>query len=247
MANEMNLERQHYLISPTDEAQRVVTEKIEKACRNKLVGDYKIRLNPGYTTTITCVYVESLIRVLIKVMRENRGDGSINFLDLFTVSSSNRENDEADKDGNINVKFTPGSLCAAIMDRDYCPVIEPKMWQDTIITMVEKECSHILATKHKMTSSSVQNYTKIAFCYIEFFFRTLKLMAKVARDNGNFAAMINFLEMFEAHATIESQENPENPELEHEVITVKLRPGFQAKLLIKDDGITESSEEEDDV
>ena len=64
-----------------------VLEKIEKASRTKLISDYKIRLSSGYMTTIACVYVEAIIRTLTKVMKKNHGDASINFLDLFTVSS----------------------------------------------------------------------------------------------------------------------------------------------------------------
>jgi hypothetical protein len=244
--NDLNAERQHYLITPSDPAQRAVTEKIEQVCRNNLISDYKIRLNPGYTTTIACVYVEGIIRTLVRLMRENRGESSINFLDLFTISSENRENDDADKDGNINVKFVPGKLVAEIVDRDYCPVITPEMWKGTIIEQVEKECNVILEKKHRMMSSNIHNYTLVAFCYFNYFFRTLKMMAKVAHDNGVSSAMINFLEMFEAHCALDIVQNADNPDLTHEQFTIKMLPGFQAKLLIKDDWVTESEDEGDD-
>lgn len=243
---DMNIERQHYLITPNDPAQRVVTEKIEKVSRNKLLGDYKIRMNPGYTSTIACVYVEAMIRTLVRLMRENRGEAEINFLHMFTIVSDNRENDDADKDGNINIKFVPGKIVTDIMDRDYCPQINPEMWKGTIIDIIEKECNNILTTKHKMTSPNITNFTIVTFVYMEFLFRTLKMMAKVANENGNNAAMINFLEMFEAHATLDIVPNDDNPDLTHEEYTIKLRPGFQAKLLIKDDGVTESSDESDE-
>jgi hypothetical protein len=247
MSNDaMSVDRQHYLIVPSDPVQFQITEKIEKACRNKLISDYKIRLSSGYMTTIACVYVESLIRTLVKVMRTNKGDGSINFLDLFTISSNNRENDDADKDGNINIIFTPGSIAKEIMDRDYSPVVTEDMWKDTIIEAVESECAKILASKHKMTSNSKANWTKITFVYMEYLFRTLKLMAKVANENGNSAVMINFLEMFEAHCTVDTVTNPENPELVSETYNLKIRPGFEAKLLIKDDGITEMSDDDEE-
>lgn len=246
MNNEMTLERQHYLISPSDPTQRVVTEKIEQASRNKLISDYKIRLNPGYMTTIACVYTEALIRTLVAIMRENRGQGAINFLDLFTISSSNRENDDADKDGNINIKFVPGSTCTSIMEREFAPVVEEPMWKDTILERVQKECGSILLNKHKMTGNNVNLWTKVTYVYMEYLFRTLRLMVKVGLENGHNATSINFLEMFEAHALIEQVSNPENPDLVSEEITVKLRPGFQAKLLIKDDGITEKFDEDEE-
>lgn len=238
--NEMIVERQHYLITPTDPAQKAITEKIEKAMRNELIGTLKIKLNPTYPTTITCVYLEAAIRTLVRLMRENHGDAAIDLLGLFTISSNNRENEDADKDGNINIKFTPGKTCTSIMERDYAPVLNDKtVWEGTIINLIEKECSRILKTKHKMNGADDANWTKIAYLYLVYLFKTLKLMAHVGLENGVVSTMINFLEMFEIHANIEQVPNVDNPDLVHEEINIKIRPGFQAKLLIKDDGITE--------
>lgn len=244
MENAM-LERNHYLIIPSDPTQRVVTEKIEYASRQKIISDYKIKLNPGYMTTVACVYTEALIKALIEIMRENRGSGFINFLDMFTITSTNRENDDADKDGNINIRFIPGSVCESIMAQDYAPNISPEMWTGSVINHVESICAQILASKHKMTSNNKAHWTTITYVYMEYLFRTLKLMAEVGKDRGQHAAMINFLEMFEAHVSIEQIPMPENPDIVSEHFDVKIRPGFQAKLLIKDDGVTEVSDDED--
>lgn len=242
---EVFTERSHYLIQPSDNAQRIVLEKVEHACRSPLISDYHIQLNPGYMTTIACVYVEAIIRTMVRLRRETRGEETtINFLDLFTVSSSNRENDDADKDGNINVKFTPGKIVEEIMDRDYAPVIHPDMWRKTIIEVTERECSKILQTKHKMQTNTTANWTIIAYVYIQYLFRTLKYLTKAAAENGKSMAMINFLEMFELHGTIEEIPNEENPDLIQQKFDIKIRPGFQSKLLIKDDDTTELDEED---
>lgn len=241
-----SIERNHYLIIPSDPAQRVVTEKVETASRAKLTSEYHIKLNPGYMTTIACVYTEAVIRSLIELMKENKGYGEINFLDLFTVTSSNRENDDADKDGNINIRFSPGTICTSIMEQDYSPIINPAMWQNSYINHIENICGQILANKHKITTNHKETWTMVAFTYIEFLFRTLKLMTQVAKDKGQNAAMINFLEMFELHATLEEIPMPENPELVSEHYNVRIRPGFQAKLLIKDDGVTEINGDDED-
>lgn len=247
MANDFLVERQHYLITPTDPAQKAVTEAIEKAMRNELIGTLKIRLNPIYPTTITCVYLEAIIRTLVKLMRENKGEASINFLDLMTISCNNRENDDADKDGNINVVYKPGKTVESIMDRDYAPVMnDENVWKDTIINVIERECSRILKTKHKMNGNNDANWTKISYLYLVYLFKTLKMMAKVGLENGQVSVMVNFLEMFEAHANIEQVPSPDNPDLIHEEFTIKIRPGFSAKLLIKDDNVTEVSDDDDD-
>lgn len=244
--NEVLVDRHHYLVVPSDPAQRAITDKVEIMSRTKLISDYKIRLNAGYMTTIACVYVESLITILVKLMRESHGDSKINFMDMFTVESVNRENDDADKDGNINIKFIPGTVIQSIMERDFSPIITEDMWEDTIITLVEAECRKTLQAKHKMNSPTATIYTKIAFVYFEYLFRILKMLGKAAHENGNTAASINFLELFEAHVTVDVITNPENPDLVSETYTCKLRPGFQAKLLIKDDGVTEIDDEDED-
>lgn len=237
-------ERNAFLIQPSDPAQKAITEKVELACRNRLITDFRLRLNAGYLTTIACVYTETLVRTLVELMRQKVDDPAINFLDIFTISSNNRENDEADKDGNINVKFVPGPVIESIMERDFVPDLTPDMWHGTILEDVQKECNKVLSTKHKMASGNSDIWTIITFVYLEYLFRTLKLMARAAVENEKSAVSLNFLELFEAHAIIEVVAMPENPEITSEHITVKLRPGFQAKLLIKDDGVTEIMDDE---
>lgn len=245
MADTM-IERQHYLITPTDAAQRAIVERIEKASRNELIGTYKIRLNSGYMTTIACVYMEAIVKILVQMLRETKGDASINFLDLFVVASNNRENEDADKDGNININFTPGPTVESIMERDYAPEMSnEEIWKGTIIETIERECGRILQLKHKMTSTKASNWTKIAYVYMVYLFKTIKLMARVASENGKMSVMINFLEIMEFHCNIEHEANPENPDIVREKFTVRIRPGFEAKLLIKDDGVTESDDSDE--
>ena len=86
--------------------------------------------------------------------------------------------------------------------------------------------------------------TKIAYLYLVYLFKTLKLMSRVGYENGTVSVMINFLEMFEVHANMEQIPNEDNPDVIQEKITVKIRPGFEAKLLIKDDNVTELDDED---
>lgn len=243
--NDFLSERQHYLIIPADPVQRAVTDTIEKAMRNELIGTLKIKLNPIYPTTITCVYVEAAIRTLVKLMSANP-NASINLLDLFTISANNREAEDSDKDGNINIKFTPGNTCNTIMEQNYAPVMsDENIWKDTIINAIEQNCAQILKTKHKIIGNNNANWTKISYLYLVYLFKTLRCMAKSAAENGTVSTMINFLELFEVHANIEQHQSEDNPDLVYEKIIVKIRPGFQAKLLIKDDGITESTSDDE--
>lgn len=235
----ISLEKNHYLIVPNDPIQRDFCEKVERASRNSILENYKVRLNASYGTTFACAYLEALIRTLGRIMVEQPKDAVLNFLDMIILSCDNREGEMGDKDGNINITFAPGPVVEQIMARDYCPVISPEIWQGTIINEVEKCASTILSTKHKAVSDQLWRWTVIAYTYFEFVFRTLKLMAKEGAAEGKNSVSINFLEMMEIHCNVEQVQHPDNPELVSEEYRVKIRPGFQAKLLIKNDGATE--------
>lgn len=232
-------EKNHFLIVPSDPEQREFTELVERACRASLLNDYRVRLNAGYTTTFACVYIEAMVMVLGKLMKNVKEETSINFLDLFTVSVNNRESDSGDKDGNINLAFTPGPTVQTIMERDFAPVVDPESWQKTIINQIERECAIELSKKHKAVVDKAYNLTLIAYAYFEALFRTIKLRAKEAHEAGKMSTSINFLEMFEVHCNLEVKQNPENPDLHSEEYIVKIRPGFESKLLIKSDDTTE--------
>lgn len=235
-----------YLITPADPVQRTVLDRVELAARNKLMMDYKIKLNAGYLTTIACVYYESLVRALVKLMKDTGENVSeINFFDMFTAIASSRSNDDADKEGNINVMFHVGPGVQMLIDTNECKEIHPDMWQKTIINVVEKHASSVLFNKHKMMLGNDDNgatYTVVAYVYFEFMIRTLIMML---RDSGKKSSMINFLELFEIHASYAKSEKDEAED--EKVLEIKMRPGAQAKLIIKDDDITEKELSEDDV
>ena len=236
-------ERNHYLITPRDPVQKAVTEEIERAAARNLLQNYKIRLNGSYLTTFACVYLEAIIRMLRKITRDtNVTDTGIDFVGLFRVESNNRSSEEGDKDGNINIVFTPGPLVTGIMERDYAPELSPDVVKDeaNVLSAVQNLCAQILSEKHKTVVDDRRRLTIIAYVYFQYMFRQLKLMAKGAEENGTGSAVsLNFLEMIEVHCNIEHETNPDNPDLVSTSYVIKIRPGFQSKLLIKNDDVTE--------
>lgn len=237
----IEVERNHYLIVPSDPDQLAVTEMVDKATWKNLLTEYKLRINTAYLTTFACAYMEALIVLMRRIMTDTKStENSIDFLDLFTIYANNRESDTAEKDGNINISFVPGvTVIEGIMERDYAPKVHPDMWKGSIIMEAQKIAARILSEKHKAVTDSLNTWTIVAYVYFEHLFRTLKLMAKEAHDRGESSVSFNFLEMVEFHCNLEVTPNPENPELQSEKYVIKMRPGFQAKLLIKNDDSTE--------
>lgn len=233
-----------YLITPADPVQRTVLDRVELTARNKLMMDYKIKLNAGYLTTISCVYFESLVKGLVKIMKDTKdSNAEINFFDMFTAIASNRSNDDADKEGNINVLFHIGSAVQMLIETNECKMIHPDMWKDTFINVIEKHANSVLFNKHHIMAPVENNgatYTIISYVYFEFLIRTLVMML---RESGKKSVMINFLELFEIHASYAKMNEEDDDEKK---IEIKMRPGAQAKLIIKDDEITEKELDEDD-
>lgn len=237
----IEVERNHYLIVPSDPEQQKITDLVNKATWKQLLTEYKLRINTTYLTTFACVYMEALIITMRRIMTDMKStENSINFLDLFTVYSNNRESDTAEKDGNINVSFVPGpTVTEGIMVRDFAPKVNPSLWDKSMLMEVQKTCARILSEKHKAVTDNLNIWTIVAYVYFEHVFRTMKLMAKEAHDRGESSVSFNFLEMVEFHCNLEVVTNPDNPDLHSDHYVVKMRPGFQAKLLIKNDDSTE--------
>lgn len=237
----IEVERNHYLIVPSDPDQQKICELVNKATWKQLLTEYKLRINTAYLTTFACVYLEALIVTMRRIMSDTRStDNSINFLDLFTIMSNNRESETAEKDGNINVSFIPGvTVTEGIMQSDFAPKVTPEMWKGSILEEVQKSCARILSEKHKAVTDNLNVWTVVAYVYFEHIFRTMKLLAREAHEHGESSVSFNFLEMVEFHCNLEVVTNPENPDLHSDLFVIKMRPGFQAKLLIKNDDSTE--------
>lgn len=251
-----------YLITPNDPVQREVLEKVEMGARSKLMTDYHASLNSGFLTTIACVYYESIVRCLVRIMRDTKTDNAtINFFDLFAAQATTRVNEDADKEGNINVKFVAGPATRRLIETGTVDTIRPEMWQKTIIADVQKYAANVLYKKHRLyipKSDSNNIITTVAYVYFEFLIRTLNMMIEGDASNS---AMINFLDLFELHIfkmknvmepekKAEGEEEPnEEPAVTREKpdrIDVKIRPGMAAKLIIKDDHTTEGMGDDDD-
>lgn len=254
-----------YLIMPRDPKMRDILEQVDLGTRRKLMTDYKANLNSGYLTTIACVYYESMVRCLVKLMTDTKDDhAAINFFDLFAVEATTRVNEDADKEGNINVKFVVGPATKMLVDTGMIPNIEPRMWEKTILADIQKNAANVLYTKHRMSVPKADNnniYTVIAYVYFEFLIRTLVMMIRSNDgEKERNSAMINFLDLFEMHISRlknimkeepvevqeEQNEEPQVTREKAEIIDVKIRPGMTAKLIIKDDHTTEANGDDDE-
>lgn len=86
-------------------------DELKEIARNAnivLDADYGINLkdNPGITLTIGYVYMKALIEQLV-VSKSKDVAAQVNFLNLFDIGISYRENEDAEKEGNYAPFLTP--------------------------------------------------------------------------------------------------------------------------------------------
>lgn len=88
-------------------------KEIAKSAIKVLEADYGISVsdNPGIVLTISYVYMKALIKQL-SASKSKEVASQVNFLNLFDIGISYRENEDAEKEGNYAPFITP--LTAAI-------------------------------------------------------------------------------------------------------------------------------------
>ena len=232
-----------------------------KAIDEKAVVEAESRKIKGFytwmMTTVATVYLENLVKLLSLKMSSTQ-ESSIDFCDIISCTASTRKNEDAEKEGNINISFRPGDYILKISDG--------ALNEDIIIDTLREEYSYVtkyfnfdekqmklselgddvklLATIDKTTQKEIHEKngfilpesflaSKITFIYVKhIYIRLLNLL-----KNGSRAASVNFQDLIEFHARWVRDED------DKEFIQFILRPGVNAKLFIKSDDVTEFGED----
>lgn len=224
---------------------------IDRATKEMLRLKHRLYINSDWeANTIATNLIENLIKILYTHIKENgveilevEDNGFINFYDLLEISASNKVNEKAEKVGNINVKFRPGSKIKDIISDDI--PIEDKTYEVTTMEAaytfpddeattsamlkVDRISRKMLLDKYSIMLPASWQAIATTCIFLENIYR--QLVSKIVLT-GKPSSMINFNDIIEFHATRKA-----------DGIDVKLRPGMGAKLIIKSD---ESSEYEDD-
>ena len=215
-------------------------------------------------TTVATVYLENLVKFLSLKMTGEIGESSIDFCDLISCSASTRTNEDAEKEGNINISFRPGDFILNLLESDidkeefiniirdeykipselpdmkeiHSAVIEKFDESMKILYTIDKTAQKEIYEKNGFVLPDPWLATKIAFIYVkQIYIHLLRLM-----EDGSRAASINFQDLIEFHCRLVNENSNEDGS-EERVLKFILRPGVNAKLFIKSDEITEFGEE----
>lgn len=239
------------LIAPSDQTERVDLQAIDQKTKEDLRLRHRVFFQKDWEcNTIAYLFVSNMCRVINSHILNNgvevlvHAEGSeLNFYDLFKVSVTNKRNENAEKTGNINVKFKKEKKANAIIDS----------FEETDNTFVELQVAYMIPGDDALTNAFLKidemtrRIAKEKFdiilqhkwmavattnIFIENVYRYM--MEKIVKTERN-SLMVNFNDIIEFHVMRTGSE-----------FDIRLRPGYAAKLIVKSDESTESDNEDGD-
>jgi len=260
MFNNYDSKEKFYVI-PQDEANRTSLLNIDRNTKEDIRRLHRIYIQSDWEcNTIANKYVEDLLKVLYmhltgsgdsKVLNfipnATSVNSSVKFYDLFEVNVTQKRNESADKVGNINISFHPDTAADLIIgdntpkeervfeyikpDAKFSYPDSPEMTMAML--KIDKASRHELSDKYSIMLPHEWMTVAITYTFIENIYR--ELIYKLVLT-GKSAVSINFNDIMEFHAT-KKKDN----------VTIYIRPGMAAKLIIKSDETTEADDDDDEL
>lgn len=244
----------NFCVIPNEPVQHDDLLNVDRKTKEALRMRHRLFINGDWeANTIAVKTIETIILSLhshiqkngVKIL-ENAEANQINFYNLLEISATNKKNDKAEKVGNINVIFRPGSSVDAIISNEVPPekreieFVTPEAAytfpDDTEMTnamlIIDKAARRNIVDKHNIMLPKAWYAIATTFIFIENLYE--ELVRKLVLGGKN-SASINFNDIIEFHATKKG-----------EGCIINLRPGMGAKLIIKSDNATETDEDEFD-
>jgi len=169
------------------------------------------------------------------------GDGvAFNFYNLFFIKATNRRVESADKEGNINIVFQPGPRAIELISLTEPPKITEQYKPEALFGFpddkdrneqylkIDRLARYSLAKKYRYMIPD--DYLFASFAVLDQFFLNIfeYLLHELGQNPEQMIASINFNDNVEIHALRKD-----------DLVTFSMRPGMNAKLIIKSDGSTE--------
>ncbi len=108
------------LITPQDIIMKTDIAHIDKRSSQVLANRFGILFSePWVATTVATVVMQQAIKQLTaKMAASGKKSASINFNDIIELHVSTKENEDAEKEGNIIITFTPGMEAKLLIKSD---------------------------------------------------------------------------------------------------------------------------------
>lgn len=210
-----------------------------------------------HCNTIANATVEGFIKSLNTDMKEHMAKtAQLNFYNLFSIKVTTKVNEDAEKEGNINVSFYPGPTAIELISLDKPDVEVPKTKttfgeffkieipdEDTSVVEainakyadIEQYIRYGLSNNYGIAIPTDNAFMTFAICYHFILNIFRKLLRELGANPDQNQVSVNFNDLIEFHAS--RNENDE--------VILVMRPGLTAKLLIKSDETTEDEDDDD--
>lgn len=238
-----------FFVIPQSPQDREILEAVDNRTRANVAKRYSILIDYVWQcNTIANCLVEVIIEQLATLLRNESRDGvGIAFVDLLDSIVSIKQNDKAEKEGNINIFFNAGTRVTHLIENG--PDDDPptpmsardRFWTDDhnenqFIMNLDYHARYALSTKNSiMFPEHLQlpviaiGYTFLENIFVELLYRLSQMSASDDPESPEeHIVSVNFNDLIEFHAVMKDGG-----------VTFNMRPGLNAKLLIKCDEITE--------
>jgi hypothetical protein len=197
--------------------------------------------------TIANALIENMVRTMSLELKNTRNRNTkFNFYDLIEAQVSVKQDEDAEKEGNINISFHPGSRVDALIsdnikreDREFAyanPAIKFSVPENEdrskAMNLLDRVTRRELSEKYGIVLPNEWGAIAIADTFVENLFREIILKNVLSKKPS---VSINFNDNIELHAITKDDK-----------LSIFMRPGMNAKLLIKSDEITEADDDIDD-
>lgn len=251
MLNNFGSTSRHYIV-PQDPEMRELLYSVDSKTRKDVADRYNfIADTDWHCNTIAEVTMEAIIGDMASQIAKGDGDAlGLNFFNLFNVFVTLKVNANAEKEGNINIMFEPGSTAIALIDRPTSDNeeenvrvnpkeffhIEDSAEANARFERIERYARYMVDTKYEilLPDKLINVVFGILYTFVENIFKLL--LYKLGQDPEAKIASLNFNDLAEFHATRKK-----------DGVVLTIRPGMSAKLLIKSDELTEDELIDDDI
>lgn len=243
-------------VIPQEPDTRIALLNVDRRTKEECRIKYGIALTHDWrANTIAYSYVSSVIALLNKSLLDGKNpDMGFNFYDYLSCYITCKQNTDAEKEGNINVAFVIGPKGKELVDKfvagdkgeDYpeekitaeaaFSFLDDKAMND-YYEHVDKVAAFTLSEKYSITMRQGTNQAKwiVTAIGVTFLKNLILELMNIMDCTSKPSASINFNDLIEAHAISRA-----------EGVTITLRPGYESKLLIKSDAVTEADEDDDE-
>lgn len=241
-------------VIPQDPGDREFLLSVDRRARAEINRIYGILIDYDWqANTIANGVVETLITDLAFMLKNGASGGiGIEFYDIIKAIVSIKTNEKAEKEGNINIYFEPGSKVSSLIENgpdtttEYVDKIDPAKRfltgnpdDDDLYKNLEYHTRYNLSSVNGITipdhlkfSIFAIGYTFLECLYTEILYRLANMDAE---DGEEKLVSVNFNDNIEIHGIMKNG-----------TVNITMRPGMNAKLLIKCDEVTEHTMGDDD-